>query len=405
MGVIQCGSFSGNTTVTLGWEPQWIMIKRTDSTGDWITIDNMRGCSVGGIDAVLFPNLSNAESVANDYIDFTTTGFISKNLTGTYIYTVIRRPMKVPTSGTEVYNAIARTGTGAAATVSGVGFAPDLSIIKARNATTSTVFHDKLRGKGIELIPSSTAAENSDVTTLTSFDMDGISLGTNVGVNGSSQPFINHFFKRAKGFMDIVCYTGTGVTRTVEHNLGVAPELIITKVRDGADYWRTLFTINSSGSMPLNTNGQIQDHPIETYYGNDTTYVAPTTTVFTVGSNYGVNSSGLKYVSYLFATLAGVSKIGSYTGNGSTQTIVCGFTTGARFVLSKAVSTTGNWNLGDSTRGITASTDPLLCLNTTAAEDTTDDWLDNDASGFIVNETSSAHANTNGVTYIFLAIA
>ena len=72
--------------------------------------------------------------LGKDYIDFTSTGFISKNLTGTYIYTVIRRPNKPPTSGTQVYNVIARTGTGAAATVTGVGFAPDL-VIAAERAT------------------------------------------------------------------------------------------------------------------------------------------------------------------------------------------------------------------------------------------------------------------------------
>ena len=93
-GIIQCGSFTGNTTVNIGWEPQWVMVRRVDAAGYWTVIDSMRGCSVGGVDTVLNPNLSNAEFVSNDYIDFTATGFITKNLTGTYIYTVIRRPNK-----------------------------------------------------------------------------------------------------------------------------------------------------------------------------------------------------------------------------------------------------------------------------------------------------------------------
>jgi hypothetical protein len=131
----------------------------------------------------------------------------------------------------------------------------------------------------------------------------------------------------------------------------------------------------------------------------------PTSSVFTVGTNADVNFGGWTYVAYLFATCAGVSKVGSYTGNGTTQTINCGFTGGARFVLIKATSTTGNWIVADSARGIVAGNDPALYLNSTAAEVTGLDWIDADNSGFVVNETATIAANTNGVSYIFLAIA
>jgi hypothetical protein len=127
--------------------------------------------------------------------------------------------------------------------------------------------------------------------------------------------------------------------------------------------------------------------------------------VFSVGISTTVNASGGTYVAYLFATCAGVSKVGSYTGNGSSQTINCGFTGGARFVLVKATSTTGNWIVADSARGIVAGNDPALYLNSTAAEVTGLDWIDADNSGFVVNETATIAANTNGVSYIFLAIA
>jgi hypothetical protein len=107
----------------------------------------------------------------------------------------------------------------------------------------------------------------------------------------------------------------------------------------------------------------------------------------------------------MWATLPGISKVGSYTGNGSSQTINCGFTTGARFFLCKATSTTGNWVVFDSVRGIVSGSDPYLLLNSTAAEDTDEDAVDPDNSGIIVNETSASNINTSGVSYIYLAYA
>ena len=114
---------------------------------------------------------------------------------------------------------------------------------------------------------------------------------------------------------------------------------------------------------------------------------------------------GKQFVAYLFATLPGISKVGSYTGNGSSQTINCGFTTGARFILIKRTDSTGDWYVWDTARGIVAGNDPHLSLNTTAAEVTTNDSIDPNASGFIVNQVAATNINVNAATYIFLAIA
>ena len=100
-----------------------------------------------------------------------------------------------------------------------------------------------------------------------------------------------------------------------------------------------------------------------------------------------------------------MSKVGSYTGTGTTQTINCGFTTGARFVLIKRTDSTGDWYVWDSARGIVAGNDPYIALNTTAAEVTGTDYVDTDNSGFQLSSTAPAALNANGGTYIFLAIA
>jgi hypothetical protein len=314
--------------------------------------------------------------------------------------------MKVPTTGTQVYNAISRSGTSANATISNVGFAPDFVISKASAVGTgyTPAAFTKLMGAKRFLFTGSTAAEATDNTSLTSFDQNGISIGndsTNFGViNETGSVFINWFFKRASGFMDAVCYTGTGSARTVTHNLGVAPELMIVKMRSATEDWRVYSaTIGNTRAMRINDIGG-QSSPNIIFWNN----TSPTASTFTVGTEPSVNSSGSTYVAYLFSTLAGVSKVGSYTGNGGTQAIACGFTGGARFVMVKATSTTGDWVVVDTARGLVSGDDPFLQLNSTAAEVTGEDILDPDSSGFVVNETTES-INASGVSYIFLAIA
>jgi hypothetical protein len=132
---------------------------------------------------------------------------------------------------------------------------------------------------------------------------------------------------------------------------------------------------------------------------------APSSTTFSIGTSAAkVNDNVGTYVAYLFASLPGISKVGSYTGNGSSQTINCGFTTGARFVLVKSVNVVTNWVVLDTARGIVAGDDPMLFLNTTSQEFTNQDPVDADNTGFVVNSTG-AGLNTLNEPYIYLAIA
>lgn len=135
---------------------------------------------------------------------------------------------------------------------------------------------------------------------------------------------------------------------------------------------------------------------------NNTT---PTSSVFSVGTGTSVNASGSPYVAYLFASVPGVSKVFSYTGNGSSQTINCGFTAGARFVLIKRTDLADDWYVWDSARGIVAANDPHLSLNSAAAEVTTDDSVDTASTGFVVNQVAATNINVTSGTYIGLAIA
>ena len=411
--VISCGTYttdgSGNATVTLGYEPQFLLRKRNVAgSTDWIIADAARGWTTSGVAGtqILQPNDSSAESVGNNIAcSPSATGMTIANdgASRTYIYIAIRRgPMKVPTSGTSVYNAIARTGTGAAATVTGAGFPLDLMISHSRNVGTNNVAsNDRLRGAPQTVNTNTTGAEFTS-STLLSLDQDGFSVSSVASgpYNSSGETNVNWLFRRAPNFFDEVCYTGNSVSGTTQaHNLGVVPELRIVKSRTSADNWMVTGTFTTSGKF-LNLEST---DPIVNY--GAAWRVDANAAVLTLGSASQVNSSGNTYVAYLFATLAGVSKVGSYTGNGSSQTINCGFTGGARLVLIKRTDSTGDWYVWDTARGIVAGNDPHLSLNTTTAEVTTDDSVDTDSTGFVVNQVAATNVNVNTATYIFLAIA
>ena len=410
--VISCGSYAGTgaagNTITLGYEPQWLMVKASSRTSTWTIVDNMRSFSETS-GSSLFANNSNAEDTPLFFTP-TATGFkvyttsFNANASGeTYIYIAIRRgPMKVPTSGTSVYNALTRTGTEAVAQITGVGFAPDLVHSQTRNDAYGSVFYDKLRGTGISLLTFVNNAEASYSDTLTAFGMDGYSadVDASVWLINKTVPYINHFFKRAPSFFDEVCYIGTGATaQNITHNLGVAPELIIVKVRDDVDWSWIVYAGNAGEYLLLDTVDPASSNT------NVWANTAPTSSVFRVGNTGNANLSGKNLVAYLFATCAGVSKVFSYTGNGSSQTINCGFTGGARFVLIKRTDSTGDWYVWDSARGIVSGNDPHLSINSTATEVTTDDTIDTNSTGFVVNQDSATNVNVSSATYIGLAIA
>jgi hypothetical protein len=205
--------------------------------------------------------------------------------------------------------------------------------------------------------------------------------------------------------MDVVCYTGNGSTQSVSHNLTVVPELIIVKWRNGganAYDWRVY-----QGNLGVTNWGRFTNDPFSAA-SVPYPWGTPTSSVFNLGDGatwLSINGSGRNYVAYLFASIPGVSKVGSYTGTGTTQVINCGFTAGSRFVMIKRADSTGDWYVWDSARGIVAGNDPYLLLSSNAAEVTNTDFVDTANSGFEISSTAPAAINANGGTFIFLAIA
>ena len=408
--MIKCGSYTGNgsgtgNVVNLGWEPQWIMIKNasySSSASHWILIDNMRGMVVGGDDGRLYANNSNSETYGS-MVAPTSTGF---NLTSTsitvnrnndtYIYMAIRAPMmKEPEAATDVF-AVDAAGSGVAPAWES-GFPVDFAIYRDVVGSAGAAVGTRMLGNN-ELFANTNAAVAASGAVQWDYS-NGFYDNTSRSAN-----YYSWMWKRAKGYMDVVCYSGNATAgRAIPHSLGVAPEIVLLKSRGSVQNWYFL-NASTGGNFLLNTSSTDQGQP-QSYWGDGTNYVAPTASNFTIGSRGQVNASNVGYIAYLFATLDGISKVGGYTGNGSSQTISCGFSAGSRYILIKRTDVAGDWFFWDSLRGIVAGNDPHLSLNTTAAQVTTDDSVDPHNSGFIVNQVSATNINVSSGTYIFYAIA
>jgi len=410
--IIKCGHFDTNSseeaTIDLGFEPQWVFYKRYNgsSEGDWLIYDAMRGMQGDFLSqaALLEANTSDAEDATTNRIAVTSTGFKVDNW-GTasvpFIYMAIRRgPLAVPDDATKVFGMQSYTSGGDGPVT---GFVTDFSLL--RKVGTSYNWYATARLTGTKnMYTNATDAEATNSNAI-SDRMDGM---WNTVVP-------NHFiwgWKRAPGYFDVVTYTGTGSNRTVAHNLGVAPEMMWIKARisggyDWMVYHKDIPSPNSK-MLKLNENGVGIDR---TALLNNT---APDATQFTVGTDALTNNNTTPYIAYLFATVAGVSKMGTYTGNATSDRVIdCGFSNGARFVLIKDTSQNGtNWQVFDTARGITSTKAELLRLNLNFAQqpngspsETHDNLIEPDSSGFKLNHTDALQVNASGINYIFYAIA
>ena len=413
--IISCSSYTGNGSSTgpvinLGWEPQWIMIKNATVGGtskNWFMLDSMRGIPESGeANAAYLGANTNSDEEYAGIARLSATGFqlrtASANLNGSgnsYIYMAIRAPMmKEPEAATDVfdiYNNASDTTEPVFRT--SPAFPVDYAWFRDAPGGTDTIKQAARLTGPVYLNSTSNAAEAS----LATAEFDYMNGWRSTG--GSGQ--YSWMWKRAKGYFDVVCYTGNGSSGlTVAHSLGVAPEMMWVKRRDNTDIW-PVYTeaTGNTGFLRLNDTNTLT---ITSVSWNNT---SPTSTVFTLGNYAAVNTNNSTYIAYLFATLDGISKVGSYTGTGADLVVNCGFTSGARFVLIKRTDGSGPWLLFDVLRGITtASTDGIIKLNVTDASETEAyyggaNMIEPSSNGFKL--TSDGELNTNGQTYIFYAIA
>ena len=408
--IIKTGSYIGNGSSTgpeinLGWEPQFVLLKRTNAASSWKMHDSMRGVVTGGNDAILEPNDTGAEATSVDRIDFTSTGFLlpssNQHYNGNgdnFIYMAIRRSDgyvgKPPEAGTDAF-AMSMGSSVSPYNPSFIsGWPVDMGIMRRTDIVQSWYLHNRLTGQTYLLTNDNIAEANAGTNCIWD-SMTGFFKNQGSVVQG-------WMWKRGAGF-DVVTYTGTAtIGKVISHSLGRTPEMIWIRKRDEGDSWAVGHKDLDGGNQPwthylsLNDNNTEQDYPLF----NDQ---APSSISFSIHSNDMVNGNGHSYVSMLFASVEGISKVGSYTGNGTSgHAITLGFQ--PRFLIVKAATTTSNWSVFDTTRGWVSGNDNYLALNTNAAEVTSNDYADPTSTGFTINITGNA-MNGGGETYIYYAHA
>jgi hypothetical protein len=326
------------------------------------------------------------------------------------------------TQAGKFFNTVLYTGNSSTLAVTGVGFQPDWVWGKCRSTALSHRFFDAVRGVTNRLISNNTSAETSE-SGITAFNSDGFTLGSDQGLNFASDTYVAWNWKAngagssntagsitstvsantTSGF-SIVTYSGQSAAGTVGHGLGVVPSMIIVKSRSNSSYgwavWHSAFTQSEYILMDTtDAKGTASN------YWNSS---APSTwtSAFGIGTEPKyVNNSGDTFVAYCFAEIAGYSKFGTYTGNGSADGpfVYCGFK--PAFVMAKVYSGSANqWLMTDDARNPSNVVNRNLNANEAPAEVSAYNWFDYTATGFKLKDTINV-VNANGAQYIFMAFA
>ena len=278
---------------------------------------------------------------------------------------------------------------------------PDLVWVKGRTDTYRNALFDAARGATKYVESDTNTAEQTGATFLKSFTSDGFTLGTGGRVNTNTETYVAMCWKEASGIFDIALYTGTDETsHTVAHNLGTIPHMMWVKSRDRTEGWTNYHHQNTDAPetdrLMFNTTAATGDY-IELWY--DT---APTSSVFTIGTDFQVDKLNDDYVAYLFSEKQGFSKFGSYVGNGANDgTFVY---TGFRpaFLLVKPSSAAGSWNIYDNKRLGYNDDNNQLYADLSNAEGTDDAALLSNGFKWTAN---TGDPNSSGRRYIYAAFA
>ena len=274
---------------------------------------------------------------------------------------------------------------------------------KRRNGSANHFLYDSVRGANRSLVPNDTdveATSGEQTTFLSSFDSDGFTLGDDSNnVNGSGQSYALWAWKEsATAGFDIVTYTGTGSAKTENHSLSAKPEFFVVKSRTFGEQWECYHK-----SLGATKCIQWDDDSAEADIAGRFNDTEPTTSVFTVGDADAVNKNTYTYVTYLWRSVQGFSKIGKYkgTGNANGTFIYTGFR--PAWVFIKKTSGSDNWILVDNKRdGYNGSVEPIY-INLANAEATAEP-MDLLSNGFKMLRTDGGE-NASGATYVYMAFA
>jgi len=338
------------------------------------------------------------------------TGFVRLN---TY-----NLPDSTIKKGNTVMDATLWTGTGTNLNVVNASqFKPDFVWIKNRSTTNYHNLFDSVRGVQKALYSNATDAEATETQGLLAFNSNGFNMGTNGGTNGSGNALVGWQWQAGQGStssntngsitstvsvnttagFSIATFTSTGAAATVGHGLGVAPKMIIVKARNNASGWAVYHaSVGNTGALRLDTTAATST-TID--WWRDT---SPTSSVFSIGANF---PNAYTSVAYCWAEIAGFSKFGSYTGNGSADGpfVYLGFR--PKFVLLYNTAGGDFWYILDSARDTYNATGLYLYPNSSNAEGDLRSTYPQDflSNGFKVRNAS--FPNANGTNIIYAAFA
>jgi len=362
-----------------------------------------QGTAFTGLSGTFTPAVGTYGSVGN--INFGQRPFSYTPPSGFKALNTLNLPAPTILKGNQYFDATLYTGNNSTLSVTNSGsMQPDLVWIKGRSQSSNNVLQDAVRGANRYLISNGTGAEGTDGS-VTAFNSNGFSLTTDAGVsfNANGTTYVGWQWKEGatQGF-DIVTYTGTGSNTTVAHSLGVAPRMMIVKRRNSTGDWlfwhRNVADTGSDRVLFLNSTDA------QTAASTNFNSTFPTSSVFSVGTNAATNASGGTYVAYLFSEVAGFSRFGSYTGNGSTDGpfVFCGFR--PRWLMIKRTDTSGfSWCLHDTARDPENPNDLLLYAEASSAEAAAN-FVDMLSNGFKVRNLGGGW-NASGGTYVYAAFS
>jgi len=281
---------------------------------------------------------------------------------------------------------------------------PDFVWVKSRSQAYGHMLYNSVSGVGKYLSAESNAAENANAPdTLTAFGSNGFTLDDqdNANYTNGGTGVAWNWKESADAGFDIVTYTGNQTARTISHNLGAVPKMMIVKTRSTTGNWGVYHVGLGTANKRLELDSSAAADT-GTSVWNDTD---PTSSVFSVGNNDRItNGNGMTYVAYLFAEKQGYSKFGSYTGNGNADGtfVYTGFK--PAWFMMKNTASGNNWHMMDNKRDSDNVVEQLLKANASDAENTTSGKMDFLSNGVKIRSTSTG-ANGSGATYIYMAFA
>ena len=431
--IAQCAYDADSGKIWFGWDGTWI----TNTGADNNSADPANGTSPTATistDKTLIPIHGGYNST--EVINFGQDGTFAGNKTaqgnaddngiGDFYYTpptgflaLAPANLPEPTIGpnsaenvTDYFKPVLYTGNGTAIgsggkAVTGVGFQPDKVAIKNRDAADSWMVFDDVRGATKYIQYDNPSGEATSTQTLSTFDSDGFSVGSNVAVNTSGEEYLAYCFKQHPKFFGIATYTGTAANQTVSHNMSVAPQWVIAKIYQAPSAGNWLVDPDSGG-IQYQVLDLSQVSYTADFGGGNTVWnnTAPTASVFSLGANTNANESGKAGIAYLFASMEGVCKIGSYTGSGAADGpfVYTGFRP-AFVILKHTTLAGGTWMMHDSARSPGNQSDEWFYADVAYAEQKqTGEGLDLLSNGFKLR-TTNINWNQSGQPFIYMAFA